>query len=270
MVAIVLIYIAGLLFDVIYIQSIGSCFFGELFNNFLFTKSPVCLEEISILLLSLVPVKAGGDDPSRKLTKEEKSALILSEELGQILVGLLLGDLYGQKQGVNARFIFKQGLIHKDYLMHLFELFKNYCFNAPITSDLLASKITAKVYSSIRFHTYSLPCFNELYESFYVGGKKVIPHNIGELLTPLGLAFWISDDGSYDKTNRAVILNTQSFTFQENEILVNVLTNKFNVKCTIVKSRNSFAIRISAKSLPVLQTVLKDIMPPMMLYKIGL
>ena len=44
---------------------------------------------------------------------------------------------------------------------------------------------TGKVYSSIVFTTYTLPCFTELYNSFYIEGKKVIHLNIEDLLTPL-------------------------------------------------------------------------------------
>jgi hypothetical protein len=31
----------------------------------------------------------------------------------------MLGDGYGEKQGVNVRFKFEQGIIHEEYLMHL-------------------------------------------------------------------------------------------------------------------------------------------------------
>jgi hypothetical protein len=34
----------------------------------------------------------------------------------------------------------------------------------------------------------SLPCLNELNQLFYPEGKKVVPLNIGDLLTPAGLA----------------------------------------------------------------------------------
>jgi hypothetical protein len=80
--AIVLLGTGALLFNVMYIQSIGSglSILSELFNNFLYTKSSIGLEEISLLLLSLVPVKPADDNPSRKLTKEEKAALSLSEK----------------------------------------------------------------------------------------------------------------------------------------------------------------------------------------------
>nr|QWC53655.1 LAGLIDADG homing endonuclease [Rhizoctonia solani] len=254
----VLFYAAVLSFNAVYIQSIGS---GIGILSPLFTSS-------------LIPVKPDEDSTpsgtSNGLTKEEKAALTVPNQLREILVGLLLGDLYAQKQNVNTRFHFKQGVIHKDYLMHLYELFKDFCFNAPKIFDLLADKRTAKVYSSMRFTTYTLPCFNELYELFHVDGKKVIPLNIGELLTPLGLCYWICDDGGFCKRDRALVLSTQSFTLVEVKLLAEVLTNKFGLKCAINKNNGAFIIRISAKSIPAIQTMLKDIMPPMMLYKIGL
>nr|YP_008082017.1 hypothetical protein RSOL_m00630 [Rhizoctonia solani]AGK45393.1 hypothetical protein RSOL_m00630 [Rhizoctonia solani] len=77
-----------LLFNVMYIQSIGSGLtsFGDLFNNFLFTKSSIGLEEISLLLFSLVPVAPHEDKPcdgkpSRLLTKAGKEALRVPSNL---------------------------------------------------------------------------------------------------------------------------------------------------------------------------------------------
>jgi LAGLIDADG DNA endonuclease family len=66
------------------------------------------------------------------------------------------------------------------------------------------------------------------------------------------------------------VLSTHSFTLAEVKLLVDVLTDKFGLKCTINKNNGAFVIRISAKSIPALQAMLKDIMPSMMLYKIGL
>jgi hypothetical protein len=83
-------------------------------------------------------------------------------------------------------------------------LFKNYCLSTPQIIDLLVDKRTGKVYSYVVFRTLSLPCLNDLYEVFYPMGKKRIPLNIRSLLTPLGLAYWICDDGSFDKTEIVV------------------------------------------------------------------
>jgi hypothetical protein len=210
--------------------------------------------------------------PGRRLTKLEQEQFVLTQDLQSILVGLYLGDLYVRKSAgcVNPRLEFGQGTIHEDYLLHLYELFKDFCSSSPQIRNLPPHSKTRKVYSSIYFRTYSLPCFNELYNTFYFEGKKLIPSYIGDLLTPLSLAYWISDDGSFDKRDRALVLSTQSFTLAEVEVLVEVLTQKFGLKCTINKNNGGFIIRISSKSLPVLQSSLKDIMPSMMLHKIGL
>lgn len=103
------------------------------------------------------------------LTKAQRLQFVLSTELKEILVGLFLGDLYAQKQkaSANARLEFGQGSVNKDYLLHLYELFKNYCAMVPKTSDMLPDKRTGKSYSRIRFSTYSLPCFNEFHNIFY-------------------------------------------------------------------------------------------------------
>jgi LAGLIDADG DNA endonuclease family len=271
-----LFYATALYFSADYIHSIGSGIgiFSGLFNmtlngqsieTNLFLVNAFDINLLSQLFLSsLLPVIPDKDKPSRRLTKVERESFSLSKELKEILVGLLLGDLYSQKENVNTRFYFKQGVIHKDYLMHLYDLFKDFCFNGPKIFDLLADKRTAKVYSSIRFITCSLPCFNELHELFYFLGKKIVPQNIGDLLTPQGLAYWIADDGSFKKREGAVILHTNGFTLEEVNLLVNILIDKFNLKCTINKAGNGYVIRISSNSLPVLQTMLKDIMPPMM------
>src|SRR5439155_3813529 len=120
-------------------------------------------------------------------------------------------------------------------------------------------------------HTYALPCFLELYNLFYHGGVKVVPLNIGDLLTPLGLAYWLCDDGSWNKQCGYVVLCTESFTSAEVTLLANTLNDKWDLKCYINKTNNGGGrIIIPANSVPILQALLKDIMPPMMLYKIGL
>jgi len=254
----ILLYAVVILFNVTYIQSIGSSI--DVFSvRLLFLDFSVD----PILLSFVLPGKP-------LLTKAEKEKLVLPENLQNILVGLLLGDVSGEKQALNPRMRFKQSTIHKEYLLHLYNLFKTYCPGTPNTYYYPISQQNGKVHSSIWFHTYSLPCFTELYNLFYLEGKKVIPNNIFDLLSPLGLAYWLCDDGGFNKLNRAVILSTQCFSLEQVNLLSNVLAEKFNLKCSVNKNENAYVIRISAKSLPILQSLLKDIMPPMMLYKLGL
>ncbi|KEP45605.1 GIY-YIG endonuclease (mitochondrion) [Rhizoctonia solani 123E] len=60
--AFVLVGIGTFFANVMYIQSIGSDLtsFGDQFNNFLFTNSSIGLEDMSLLLLSLPPIKPSG------------------------------------------------------------------------------------------------------------------------------------------------------------------------------------------------------------------
>ena len=148
-----------------------------------------------LLFSSLLPIK-----PSRRLTQAEREKFTLAAELKEITVGLMLGDLYTRKRSStgNVSLDFEQGTIHKDYLEHLYKLYKRYCLSALRIKTKISNRLdkrTGKVHSSIRFSTYSLPCFNELYDLFYQNGLKIVPLNIADLLTPLGLAYWVFDDG---------------------------------------------------------------------------
>jgi hypothetical protein len=95
------------------------------------------------------------------LTKKERSQFTLSSDLKEILIGLLLGDLFihKQKTSVNKRLEFTQGIIHMEYAQHLYTLFSTYCSmaNIPKTTSRSPDKRTGKVYSAVGFKTYSLP-----------------------------------------------------------------------------------------------------------------
>nr|QWC53663.1 LAGLIDADG homing endonuclease [Rhizoctonia solani] len=205
------------------------------------------------------------------LTQAERLQFTLPTQLNEILVGLLLGDLFARKRGQagNTYLFFIQGLVHKDYLDHLYDLFKAYCMSTPKIYDVKPHKKTGKVYSGIRFTTYSLPCFNYYHNIFYPAGKKVVPLNIGELLTPLSLAYWIADDGGFDKSTGRIRLSTNSFTLEEVNLLASILNKKWDLKCA-VHYNNGHVINIAARSVPAVQALLKDIMPSMMKHKIGL
>jgi hypothetical protein len=182
-------------------------------------------ETISLFLSSSVlPGKP------RRLSKQEQEAFLLSDEEEQIIVGLLLGDLNIRKlgRGHNPHMRFDQSTIHNDYLWHLYERFSEFCLTAPKTIVRPPDKKTGKIYSSIRFSTRALPCFNKLYDLFYPNGTKLVPAIIGDLLTPLGLAYWIADDGNFSKTGRNVTISTYSFSEQDVKLLAKILTDKFN------------------------------------------
>ena len=91
------------------------------------------------------------------------------------------------------------------------------------------------------------------------------------LLQVCGASFyWVADDGGFCKRSRTLTFATNSYTFEEVNLLAQVLNNKWKLDCSVYKQNSGFIIRTSAKSLPVLQALLAPHMPPMMMYKIGL
>ena len=92
----------------------------------------------------------------------------------------------------NARLVFRQGYKNASYLLHLYDLFQEYVLTPPKISTVKDKK-NGNLRYNLSFATLALPCFNELYELFYISksGKKIkiIPNNIGDLLTPVSLAY---------------------------------------------------------------------------------
>jgi len=250
-----LIFIVGLLAFAVYNQLIE---LSKIIN----ISDSTSIDQLFISSLPLINPK--------RLKNKEKLAFSIPSDLKDILVGLILGDLHGRYRYGNTRFVFKQGLKNKDYVYHLYELFSKFCPSAPKIKESLPDPRTGKIYNSVTFSTYTLPCFNELYNLFYLSGKKVIPNNIRELLTPRSLAYWIADDGSWNKVQKYVSLSTESFKLEEVELLIEVLNTKFNLRCYKCKSGTAYKIIIPSYSIEVLQTLLSPHMPLMMSHKIGL
>lgn len=205
----------------------------------------------------------------RHYRTSSKANLILSNELQEILFGLMLGDIHAERRNTNGntRIQFKQSIKNIAYIQHLFSLFKDYSGAEPKISSSFDSRANKnKVYSAVRFWTYSLACFNLFRELFYdSSGLKIIPENIGQLLTARGLAYWIMDDG-YNSVH-GFYLCTESFSFNEIEKLKAVLENKFELKCGIHKHTNGHRLYIFASSKDLLLELVKPYLIPHFYYK---
>ena len=106
-----------------------------------------------------------------------------------ILIGSLLGDAYAERHGHGTRFCFQQEHLNNPYLLwfhnYLSEL--GYCTTTiPILTTRLGKGGKLRYIS--RFKTYTFTSFNWIHTSFYKDGKKVIPIDIGDYLSPLALA----------------------------------------------------------------------------------
>jgi len=206
-----------------------------------------------------------------KHNKDYKDNLKLSSFLKEALIGLILGDVFVSKYGryKNARLVFDQSKDkHSDYLYYLYNLFEPFVGTEPKLTNRKPDSRTGLIYNSLIFRTFSLPCFNEYHFMFYPNGKKIIPLNIEEHLTEIGLAFWIMDDGGKN-THGDLILHTNSYTLEEVELLISVLNNKFNLFSKIYKrSINQWAILIPKKELPKVRKLVSNYIHSSMEYKI--
>jgi hypothetical protein len=112
----------------------------------------------------------------KRLTNAERNNFNLDSYLKQVLVGTIIGDVYMRRfsKKANVRIIFRQGSIHASYLIHLYCLFQEFVLS-PHSVSTITDKITGKIRYNLSFATLALPCFNELYLSLYLDGKKIIP-----------------------------------------------------------------------------------------------
>jgi hypothetical protein len=201
-----------------------------------------------------------------------KSHLELSSELTEVLIGLMLGDLHAEKKNLNSntRLQFKQSTKNKDYIFHLYDLFNKFCGSEPkVTSWFDSRPNKNKEYSSIKFSTFSLPCFNKFRSLFYdLAGVKFIPNNLEELFTARSLAYWCMDDGYQSGTG--FYLCTDSYTLSDIQKLANILKNKFNLECGVHKHTNGHRLYIFSSSKDNLTQLVKPYLIPHFYYKFDL
>ena len=182
-----------------------------------------------------------------------------------MIIGLILGDgtLVKKYEKGNTYFQYAQSLSHIEYIQHVFNIFASANYNNITNLKVKEARVDGKIHKYLSFNTKSLKELNILHSLFYSQGKKIVPLTIEKLLTPIGLAYWIMDDGS--RVNTGYHLNTNGFERIHVEILAKALFNKFNLKCSI-QSRNR--IYIWTNSVPQLISIIEPYIIPSMLFKI--
>jgi len=157
-----------------------------------------------------------------------------NEEVLSIIFGSLLGDAYAESKILlgGTRISFFQEGKHISYILWLHNLLasRGYCniIVPKITTRLGKGGIIRKI---VRFHTWTYTSFNWIHELWYSNGIKLVPKNIANYLTPLALAIWIMNDGS--KSSKGLKLSTNSFTFQDCQLISQVLHDNFKLKSSV-------------------------------------
>jgi len=205
-----------------------------------------------------------------------------TKEEFQIVLGTVLGDghLVKPKKNGESQLYLGHSPKQKEYLEWKYNKLKRFigCNIYPLTHHL-KYKGEIRKHITLNFLTRKSKLFTEIENKLYVRNrreekkyKRIFDYEyIKNNLNDLGLAVWYMDDGNKSKNCNACYLCTQSFTYDDNEKIVDFLINKFGIISQIVKAsgRNNVMLRIRSKDASVLyKTVCKHIIKSMR-YKLG-
>ena len=207
-------------------------------------------------------------------SERDNTKLSVESKEGQALIGILLGDGWlsrekSKRTGIlyDTRLGFSQSVINTDYFYFVYNIFKPYCQGPPMHFKRF-SKLTGP-YSGYKFQTLVFPCINFYHDLFYKQGKKHVPSNIEEYLTPISLAFWIQDDGTFHIRDKILTLCTDAYSEQEVILLREVLIKKFNFKCRKERKGIGYRIVIVKSSMDKVRNLVLEHFDVSMYYKLG-
>ncbi len=178
-----------------------------------------------------------------------KKNLKFTREQRETLVGLLLGDgcLETQTEGRTFRLKIEQCARHREYVRHLYELFRPWVLTEP--RERIKTASNGSKTASWGFSTVSHGAFRFYGQQFYAAGKKRAPKLIHRWLTARGLAYWYMDDGSMKSNqSKGVIFNTQGFERLDVERLTEVLPTRFELQASIRRQSDGDQIYVSGHS----------------------
>ncbi|MFA6258645.1 MAG: LAGLIDADG endonuclease [Candidatus Paceibacterota bacterium] len=188
-----------------------------------------------------------------------------------VIIGSLLGDarLECRSNGIRgvltARFRVHHGEKQKDYVWWKYEILKSFVSSSPRKISWTNRKRNLKEISWY-FHTRSLEGFGIIHKIFYKDNVKIFPKEVLPIFSDRMLAIWYMDDGSNNHSN--VTLSTHSFSYEDQEIIVDFLKKKYNISATIVKDRNQWKIAIGKEYYNLFLSIVSPFIAPSMTYKI--
>ncbi|KKR80175.1 MAG: LAGLIDADG homing endonuclease [Candidatus Daviesbacteria bacterium GW2011_GWA1_41_61] len=171
-------------------------------------------------------------------TARKNLKLDVSDKQVEILIGCLLGDAYLTKLG---KIQIEQSDKQEEYIKWKHQELASISYSG-LKEVVRFDKQDKRVTKSFRFWTRQF--FKSWRDIFYRGGCKVFPKELKELITPLAIAVWYMDDGSYDMKSN-YMFSTESFDLQSRIDLLRKL-EFWEVEATL---KNSGKLRIRSKSL---------------------
>lgn len=182
----------------------------------------------------------------------------LSSFQQQVLTGLLLGNgsLQTFNQGKTYRFRFLQSEKRKDYVFHVYEVFKDFIRTSP--KLLLEFRQNSVIYRKWYVNTLTFSVFQPFYKLFYVERKKKLSFSIESMIEAPTLAYWFMDNGSRkSKYEKGFRFCTEGFEKEDVIFLQKVLEEKFHLQTVLVRHRQGFRIFIKPESHDLFVSIIK-------------
>jgi recombination protein RecA len=174
-----------------------------------------------------------------------------------LVIGSMLGDGYLMPTTAGWCFRVSHGHRQHEYVNWKFGIMSDFVRSAP-----------RKCGGSYYFRTITHPEFSGLRQAFYAGTfKKVLPVEVlYQELTAFGLAVWFMDDGACDR--KQFRINTQCFSEDENNVLIEFLQAKFGVAARLNKDKDRYRLRVGEGSAQRFIDLVRQHLIPSMLYKL--
>lgn len=186
----------------------------------------------------------------------------------EVLIGTLLGDgrLESRSKSGSARLRVHHSESQKDFLFWKYNLLVNLVTRKP-WQVTWTGKQTGNRYTAWFFHTKTLSTLRDLHRLFYPAGKKMVPINIGNLLTPRALAVWFMDDGCMAPSS--AILNTQCFSRADQEYLRKWFRDCLGIETKFNKGRATYRLSMNRDNARELSDLIAPYVPNCMQYKLA-
>ena len=214
-----------------------------------------------------------GYVPASELTLNDKliqTDVHYNEGVLEAIYGMLLGDshIYNDRRtNGKIRVVATNGEDQLDYLNYKKNLFNN-------DGKIVKSGIGSFSFKPTYHYFLNVDSVIDYYckKDWLINNKKTVTQSVIDRLSPVSLAFWYMDDGclSYRDANGkspCIRLNTQGFSFEENQLLQSGLYNKFNIKSTLEKDKKYYLLRLSNESVEYFLRMVTPYMCKSMAYK---
>lgn len=189
------------------------------------------------------------------LMARKQLSLMITERQRDIIVGSILGDAYIYPLG---KIQFEQSDKQYDYILWKFTELENLAYSQP--SQICRHHSRAGIdYVSYRF--WLRQYFRPWRTIFYQDNKKVIPQSLR--LTPLMVAVWYMDDGSF--SDKTCVISTDSFSFDSVHLIQLLFKQQYGIE-TLIRSNGKLLIR--AQSTELFSFLIKNHIHESMLYKL--